>query len=176
MWQLKSLSFEGKHSWFSLNSLDFSFWNLCMWVKSSTHTNLSHPWDRASPLKRQSRSPFSQHTTSLSSVVVQMYYNNNIFTTSILIIIALLLCCWSRLRKQMYNNSYHCIANPHQLSDTAAICSNTFSIAFLYLSEKHICCWRGFHPILSFTTIGSICFKWFWTLFAVHDNICIIST
>ena len=58
-----------------------------MWVKSSTHTNLSHPWDRASPLKRQSRSPFhniqphyhrllckctititfSQHPSSLSS-------------------------------------------------------------------------------------------------------------
>ena len=58
---------------------------VCVWVKSLTHTNLSHPWEYASPLKATSFAIF-----------------NPINIAFVLLV--------PGCRKQMYNNSRHCIA------------------------------------------------------------------
>ena len=76
--------------------------------KSSAHTYLSPPWEQARLKARVGRfhSIFNPIFITVDNSPPEW-------------------CCSSRLRKQMYNNSGHCIAKPAQLLDTAPLFAQT---------------------------------------------------
>ena len=78
--------------------------------KSSAHTYLSPPWEQAPRLKarvRRFHSIFNPIFITVDNSPPEW-------------------CCSSRLRKQMYNNSGHCIAKPAPtIGHCAPICSNS---------------------------------------------------